>query len=422
MITLFYNLFIRLYSFSLRLVSPWNTKAKLWLSGRKDIFERLQQQANSLPNDNTPRIWMHCASLGEFEQGRPLIEKVKKEHPGCIIIISFFSPSGYEVRKGYNGADLVCYLPLDTVKNAKTFINLINPTLVLWIRYEFWMHFLEEIKRRNIPLILVSGLLRNPGFFAGFYNAYRQRLFNCFTHFFVQTEASAKQFNTMGFSNVTVSGDTRFDRVIEIAEKFEPIPLIASFCAGHKVMVAGSTWTEDEEELTHYVKVNPGKRFIIAPHEIDKENIHDLQKEFPSAILFSSLSKTDMLIPDKINTIIIDNVGMLSRLYYYADITYVGGGFGDNGLHNILEAAVYGKPVFFGPVYERHFEAIAMEECGGAISIENALELEKKLNDLWINEPELIKRGTAAKQYVYSNAGATGHILSYIYKKRLLTS
>jgi 3-deoxy-D-manno-octulosonic-acid transferase len=424
-ITLLYYLFVRLYAFSLLLVSRWNSKAKLWLEGRKHIFEKLDEQLSRLPNNNTTRIWMHCASLGEFEQGRPLIEKIKKEQPGCFIIITFFSPSGYEVRKGYKGADLVCYLPLDTKKNAERFVAAIKPTLVLWIRYEFWMFYLEEIKRRNIPLLLISGLLRNPGLFAGFYNTYRQRIFKCFTYFFVQTEASAKQFNAMGFSNVIVSGDTRFDRVIEIAEKFEPIPLIASFCAGHKVLVAGSTWTEDEEELTHYVRVNADMRFIIAPHEIDQENIHDLQKEFPRSILFSTLSLTNkdvITATDTINTLIIDNVGMLSRLYYYADITYVGGGFGDNGLHNILEAAVYGKPVFFGPVYERHFEAIAMEECGGAITIENALELEKELNHLWENENKLLKRGNAAKQYVYSNAGATGHISDYIYKNRLLTN
>ncbi|MFT3702260.1 MAG: glycosyltransferase N-terminal domain-containing protein [Agriterribacter sp.] len=405
-------------------MSPWNPKAKSWISGRVNFFDTLTKQLNVLPKDNAHRIWMHCASLGEFEQGRPVLEKIKEQFPSCTVIISFFSPSGYEVRKNYKGADIVCYLPADTKANARQFVEKVNPTLVLWVRYEFWMHYLEAIHQRKIPLLLISGHLRNPGLFVNFYNAYRKRLFQCFTHFFVQTDASATMFNHMGFDNVTVSGDTRFDRVIEIAEKFEPVPIVEQFCAGHKVVVAGSTWTEDEEELTHYVRVNPSTRFIIAPHETDKENIHDIQKEFPHSILYSTLaSGTAVMNEDnKVNTLIIDNVGMLSRLYKYADITYVGGGFGDDGLHNILEAAVYGKPVFFGPVYERHFEAVEMEECGGAISIENALALEKELDQLWNDPAALQKSGDAAKAYVYKNAGATNIILNYIYKNRLLTN
>jgi 3-deoxy-D-manno-octulosonic-acid transferase len=287
------------------------------------------------------------------------------------------------------------------------------------------MHYLEELKRRNIPLLLVSGLLRDPSYFAGFYNTYRRKLYNAFTHFFVQTEDSAILFRNMGFADrVSVSGDTRFDRVIEIADRFEPVAPVAAFCEGHRVLVAGSTWTEDEEELTHYVRANNDIRFIIAPHETDIENIRDVQKEFPRSVLYSELAaagNTDKL-PGDINTLIIDNVGMLSRLYHYADITYVGGGFGDDGLHNILEAAVYGKPVFFGPVYDRHYEAIDMEAAGGAVSVENALELEAKLNELWNDAALLKQQGEAAKSYVYSNAGATEHILSYIYRNRLLTS
>ncbi|HRP58546.1 glycosyltransferase N-terminal domain-containing protein [Agriterribacter sp.] len=418
----------------MKLASLWNPKAKQWADGRKRFFEKLSISLENLPNGNTT-IWMHCASLGEFEQGRPLLEKIRARHPHVKIILSFFSPSGYEVRKDYKGADLVCYLPLDTASNAAAFVTSIKPTLVLWVKYEFWLHYLQELKRKSIPVLLISGLLQNAN---AFYESYRKKLFACFTHFFVQTEASARKLAAIGFSeNVTVSGDTRFDRVIEIAEAFEHIPAVAAFCSGHKVLVAGSTWTEDEEELTHYVRVNPDIRFIIAPHEVDEENIKDLQKEFPRSVLFSALQANplyDNIVStpgrpaepvqnnEVVNTLIIDNIGMLSRLYKYADITYVGGGFGESGLHNILEAAVYGKPVFFGPVYHKHFEAIELEDAGGAISIENALELEARLKKLWEDENLLKEKGNAAKQYIYANAGATGYIIDYIYKNRLLTS
>ncbi|HRO45114.1 glycosyltransferase N-terminal domain-containing protein [Agriterribacter sp.] len=425
MVTTFYNLFIALYGFAMKLASQWNPKAKQWVNGRKGLFEKLQQTLENLPHDNRPVIWMHCASLGEFEQGRPVLEKIKLLHPQSKVIVTFFSPSGYEIRKNYKGADAVWYLPFDTPSNARKFVQYINPTLVLWVRYEFWLHYLEELKRKEIPLLLLSGTVLKS---SPFYRVYRRKLFSCFTHLFVQTQLSAQYLKTEGFEqNVTVAGDTRFDRVIEIAQAFEPIAKVEAFCGGHRVLVAGSTWTEDEEELIHYVKVNPDIRFIIAPHEVDEENIKDLQKEFPHSVLFSALqanSFNDDIIDEStvINTLIIDNIGMLSRLYQYADITYVGGGFGDSGLHNILEAAVYGKPVFFGPVYQRHFEAVEMEEAGGAISIENALELENELNKLWNDETLLKERGDAAKQYVYANAGATGHILDYIYRNLLLTN
>lgn len=426
MVTIFYNCFIVLYATAIRLAAIWNPKARLWIKGRRGMFQKLTENISQIPKEKfSHRIWMHCASLGEFEQGRPVLEKLKEKYPEAMIIISFFSPSGYEIRKNYAPADIVCYLPLDTAYNAKRFIDIIKPTLVLWIRYEFWMHFLNELKQRNITLLLISGLLKDPSYFARFYNTYRRKLYDAFTHFFVQTEDSAIQFRNMGYTDrVSISGDTRFDRVIEIANQFESILPVATFCKGHRVLVAGSTWTEDEEELMHYVRVNRDTRFIIAPHETDIENIRDLQKEFPRSILYSELVAKEIMdnLPDGVNTLIIDNVGMLSRLYHYADITYVGGGFGDDGLHNILEAAVYGKPVFFGPVYDGHYEAVDMEAAGGAISVENALELEAKMNELWNDAALLKQKGEAAKHYVYEKAGATEQILSYIYKNRLLTS
>ncbi|MFT3945653.1 MAG: glycosyltransferase N-terminal domain-containing protein [Agriterribacter sp.] len=427
-INIFYNAFIGIYHFAIRLASLWNHKAKLWIAGRKNFFPALQTQLSLLPNDKQPRIWMHASSLGEFEQGRPLIEDIRKKYPKCQVIISFFSPSGYEVRKNYKGADLVLYLPIDTTSNARRFIDAIKPTLVLWIRYEFWLHYLEELKKRNIPLLLVSANLRKKGIFKNVYNYYRKRLFSTFTHLFVQTKESEQLLKEMGFTqNVSISGDTRFDRVIDIAGKFEDIPLVKNFCGAHKVIVAGSTWSDDEEVLIHYAKIKHDIKFIIAPHEVDKENVEDLQKEFPDSILFSKLkaneNNLEQLYDDNIiNTLIIDNIGMLSKLYHYADITYVGGGFSDGGLHNILEAAVYGKPVFFGPLFEKNYEAAEMIEEDGAISIENALELENELNNFFTNYDELKKCGEEAKNYVYKNAGATARILDYIYKNRLLTN
>lgn len=425
MITLFYNIFSTFYGWGIHLVSLWNPKAKLWVQGRKNIFSRLRTAVNNLPKDNAGVVWMHCASLGEFEQGRPLIEQLKATYPRIAIVITFFSPSGYEIRKNYSGADLVFYLPLDTPGNAKRFISIVKPTLVLWIRYEFWFHYLNELKKNQIPVLLISGVFRKGDVFFRSYGQYWRNTLKCFTYFFVQTGESEAMLHTIGFnSNVTLSGDTRFDRVSSIADAFTPLPEIASFCSGHKVLVAGSTWTDDEEELTHYVKTNKNIRFIIAPHEVDEDNIKDVQKEFPNSIRFSELKEnrvTSTNDSNNVNTLIIDNIGMLSRLYYYADITYVGGGFG-TGLHNILEAAAYGKPVIFGPYYQDHYEAIEMEATGGATSIENALELESVLNRLWDDPEALKKSGEAARRYILAGRGATEKITGYIQRNRLLTN
>lgn len=422
---IFHNIFTGLFSLGTWAIAPWNAKARQWIRGRKGILERIETAVNQLPYRSNNTIWVHCASLGEFEQGRPLMERIRSEYPTAVIVVTFFSPSGYEIRKDYKGADLVFYLPADTAANAKRFIEIVQPTLVLWIRYEYWYYYLKELNTRNIPVLLISGVFRKSNVFFKPWGGFWRGMLSFFTHLFVQNPSSQTMLAQLGFKdNVTVSGDTRFDRVTTIADGFKPIPEIAAFCKGHRVLVAGSTWTEDEEELTHYVKANNKTRFIIAPHEIDAGNIRDVQKLFPGNILFSELKNNSKNLRDhpEINTLIIDNIGMLSRLYYYADITYIGGGFGDDGLHNILEAAVYGKPVIFGPNYEKHFEAVDMIDCGGAISVENAIELEALLNRIWTTPHELTKRGEAAARYVSQQKGATEHVMNYIYKKRLLTS
>lgn len=366
---------------------------------------------------------MHCASLGEFEQGRPLLEAIRAEYPSIIIVLTFFSPSGYEIRKDYKGADYIFYLPMDGMFNAKKMVDVINPSLVLWVKYEYWYYYLNEFKRRNIPVLMVSGIYREDQAFFKWYGAIWKKMLECFTWFFVQNENSKVLLNELGFSNnVSIAGDTRFDRVIEIAEKFEPLPLIEKFCGISKVVVAGSTWEEDEAEWTHYVKAHPQVKFIIAPHEIDSENLKDVKKEFPNSIFYSELKTLTDEIDNNIHVLIVDNIGMLSKLYRYAHITFVGGGFDDDGIHNVLEAAVYGKPVIYGPNYEKFSEAIELIECGAGICINNALELEKIMGELWHNENLLKEKSEAAKKYVYSKAGATKKIMEYIQANRLLTN
>ncbi len=414
-----YRFFLWLYKTGAVFLSPWNKKAARWLSGRKAIFSRMEE---AIGQNTTPVIWMHCASLGEFEQGRPLLEELKKKYPRHKIFLSFFSPSGYEIRKDYNGADYVFYLPIDSAKNAALLLDIVKPQLVLWVKYEYWFFYLSEIKKRNIPLLLVSGIFREGQVFFTFYGGFYRKMLTCFSHLFVQNNEAKKLLGTIGFSgNVTVSGDTRFDRVIAIAENFQPIPFIEQFIQQRPAIVAGSTWEEDEEELDHFANTHPDIKFIIAPHEIEEEHLADIEKLFRHSVRFSKWKESPETAQSK-NVLIIDNIGMLATLYQYATITYVGGGFGDDGVHNVLEAAVYGKPVVFGPVYEKFTEAVDLEDAGGAFSIDNALELEKVLNRLLVNADDCGNAGNASRDYVYSNKGASEKILSYIQENRLLTS
>ena len=430
-----YNLFLYLYSGSIRVGSLWNPKAKKWITGRKKIFSALQTINHT---GNSKPIWMHCASLGEFEQGRPLLEALKASHPGQQIVLTFFSPSGYEVMKDYKGADFVFYLPMDSAANAEKFLELVNPSLVLWVKYEYWFYFLTEIKKRNIATILVSGIFRKNQPFFKWYGAIWRKMLESFTHFFVQNEESKNLLYNLGHNdNVSVNGDTRFDRVIEVAENFIDVPAIASFCGKSQVVVAGSTWEEDEIELLHFVHVNPEIKFIIAPHEINKVNLSDVKEEFPNSIFYSELIKgfsvekpgndsfNKLTIKEQSltpNVLIIDNVGMLSRLYKYATVTYIGGGFGADGVHNVLEAAVYGKPVVFGPVFEKYDEAVGLINVIGGISIDGPVSLEVALNSLLKDETNRIRIGDAAKQFVYENRGASKKIIQFIQENRLLTN
>jgi 3-deoxy-D-manno-octulosonic-acid transferase len=431
---LFYNLFLRLYLLGIRTVSPWNQKARLWIRGRK----AQQSLKQPLFGNKDKVIWMHCASLGEFEQGRPVMEELKRTNPEMKVLLTFFSPSGFEVRKDYEGADKVLYLPLGTSENARSFINMVNPSLVLWVKYEYWYYYLVELKRRNIPVILFSAIFREEQPFFKWYGSLHIEMLKSFRAMFVQDQNSVDLLKTIGITeNIVVAGDTRFDRVIQIAESSRSIPLVEAFIGENKCIVAGSTWLDDEEELVHFAKANPDIRFVLAPHHVEEERIKEIEKLFPSTIRYSQISNQDntrnQFISDQENsysetlsevrpdtppgssnadpqTLIIDNIGMLSTLYRYGTVCYVGGGFGDDGVHNVLEAAVYGKPVVFGPVYEKYREALELVNAGGGFPVSSALQLEETMDDL-INDHSA---GELAGKYVYNNSGATAKILDQL--------
>jgi len=432
----FYTIFLWIYQTAIGIASMWNPKARLFVKGRKNTLQQIKKIAL---DDQQPVLWMHCASLGEFEQGRPVIERFKKNNASYKVVLTFFSPSGYEIRKNYQGADYVFYLPFDSKKNAKLFIDAIHPRIVLWVKYDYWFYYLNALKKRNIPTLLISGIFRPDQSFFKWYGRLHRYMLGCFTHLFVQTEDSQKLLHSIGISNqVTLTGDTRFDRVVEISEQFDSIPSVEKFCTNEKVIVAGSTWREDEEELDHYANAHPHIKFIIAPHEIDEIHLKDIENLFHESIRFSVLDRmmvdgrwpmtltnghrtanNDKPVP---HVLIIDNIGMLSRLYKYATIAYVGGGFGDDGVHNVLEAAVYSKPVVFGPVIEKYFEAIELVESGGGIVIDSALEAEGVFNRLFASDEEYRFCCRASGDYVHAKTGASQKIIQFIQENLLFTS
>lgn len=420
----FYNIFLLLFKAGVYLSLPFNKKAKKWLQGRRNIFEKLEA---AIPAD-AKVIWMHCASLGEFEQGRPVIEQLRAQHPSCRILLTFFSPSGYEVRKDYAGADWVFYLPMDGPRNARRFLEIVHPELVIFVKYEFWYYYLKKIKYRNIPLLLISALFRKDMSFFQWYGGLQRKILSRFDHLFVQNESSKKLVEEIGLGHIcSVSGDTRFDRVIEIADNFQPIAAIENFIGNSKVIVAGSTWPEDEEVLQKALAglENTGLKLIIAPHVITEKHLSDIEKLFPHSTRFSQLNTpgSRLLAHDpELPTLIVDNIGMLSRLYKYAWATCIGGGMKPSGIHNVLEAAVYGKIVFFGPYYKKYSEAIGLVQSGGGISFTNETELAQALQSLLMDKNKYEERSASSGKFVQSHKGATQKILNYIQEKRLLTN
>lgn len=417
----FYNLFLWLYAAGIRVASLFHPKAKKWIAGRRRIFERLQA---AIP-DQSKIIWMHCASLGEFEQGRPLLEALRIQYPGHRILLTFFSPSGYEIRKNYSGADWVFYLPLDGPRNARRFLEIVQPQLVVFVKYEFWYYYLKKIKYRQIPLLLVSALFWEKMSFFRWYGAMPRKMLSRFDQLFVQDENSAQLMGQLGLSSITqISGDTRFDRVLAIAAQSELHPLLIPFVGGRKVIMAGSTWPEDEILLARVMAALPADKFVlvVAPHEISASHLATLEQSFPDSLRFSALQQGPWQPGASLpHCLIIDNIGMLSQLYRHAWVSYVGGGFG-KGIHNILEAAVYGVPVMFGPVHHKFNEAKQLQLAGGAYCVESAEEALAHINRWLKSEQTYRAAADASGSYVSSHAGATKIILQYIQEKRLLIS
>jgi 3-deoxy-D-manno-octulosonic-acid transferase len=394
---------------AIRIASLWNKKARLWINGRKNVFARLQSQLN---DHNSQLIWVHCSSLGEFEQGRPVIEKLKSRYPDFKILLTFFSPSGYEIRKDYKGADLVSYLPMDSLSNAKKILDLVKPQMAIFIKYDYWYYYLNECKKRNIPLLMVSAIFRKQQPFFKWHGGLHRTMLKCFSYFFVQDKESFELLRSININNVIVTGDTRFDRVSEIAENFKPISEIEKFCGNSNVLVAGSTWPNDEKIIKEAIDNFPDLKVIIAPHEIHKEHLDQLKTIFLNSILYSQLATHHSQLTTH-NHLIIDNIGMLSRLYHYATITYIGGGF-NKGIHNTLEAAVYGKPVLFGPNHKKFKEAIGLVETGGAVSINSSNELQAQLKNLLSNKKNLEDISKRSFDFVQQNKGATEKIFEVI--------
>lgn len=400
-----YNIGIRLYYVFILFASLFNKKARLWINGRKGLFKQLAARIDP----DTRMIWFHCSSLGEFEQGRPVIEKIREELPDRKIILTFYSPSGYEIRKNYTGADNIFYLPLDTRKNAEKFLDLIHPEIAFFVKYEYWYHFLSSLKKRDIKTYLISGIFRSDQIFFRRYGKWFRKILTLFHHLFIQDEDSALLLKSLGIKNYTVSGDTRFDRVYAIAQKKQDFPLIRNFSAGHLTVIAGSTWPEDEDTIVRFINENnPGVKFIIAPHEIHEKNIKQLEESIRVRKIRYNYSADQELVDADV--LIIDTIGILSSIYQYGNLAYIGGGFG-KGIHNILEAATFGLPVIFGPNYKKFREAIDLIQHKGAFSITDYPSFSAILTQM-INDTSLIKiSGEKARAYIKSGLGATGKII-----------
>jgi 3-deoxy-D-manno-octulosonic-acid transferase len=442
MMTFLYNIGIWLFHFSIKIAAFFNPKAKLWLEGRNDIFNKIQADLNPKPHTRNPkpetRIWIHVASLGEFEQGRPIIEQLKSQQATgdrrqVDIILTFFSPSGYEIRKNYPLADHVFYLPLDTAANAKQFLDIVKPDVAIFVKYEFWFHYLTALKKRNIPTLLVSGIFRAKQF-SKFnpYSYFLKRMLGSFTHFFIQTPPSVFLLKKQGFDNVTLAGDTRIDRVASLPQEGRTFPLIEKFVGHSPVFICGSTWQADETLILPLLEDERFKnwKFIFAPHDIAENNIKRLEKSLKTPVIRYSLLETRYSLSvtreslletqnaqleiqtPKPETLIIDNVGMLSALYRYGRVAYIGGGFG-KGIHNTLEPIAFRLPVIFGMKYQKFEEAIRLLETGGGFSVTNSEDLLKVMLDL-SEKTYYIASSKAAESYVLENRGATGKIIDFL--------
>jgi 3-deoxy-D-manno-octulosonic-acid transferase len=432
-----YNLCIYIYLLGVAIYSRFNEKVRKMWRGERDAFRVLRNQVDP----KAQYIWFHAASLGEFEQGRPLMERLRREHPEYKILLTFFSPSGYEVRKNYEGADIICYLPLDTITNARRFLRAVHPVMAFFIKYEFWYNYLHILKHRKVPVYSVSSIFRPDQVFFKWYGRQYRRVLNCFTHFFVQNEASRELLAKIGITDVTIVGDTRFDRVLQIKEAAKKLKEVECFCrynisddpnpddeevitacAGYTppqgVFVAGSSWPPDEDIFIRYFLERKlfgyGKwKLIIAPHVIDESHLTQIEQKLEGCKVVR-YTKYDCSGFESADVLIIDCFGLLSSIYRYATITYVGGGFGV-GIHNVLEAGVWGVPVIFGPNNQRFQEAQGLKACGGGFDIQNYADFEQLMLRFEQNPQLLQQAGNSAGDYVKSLAGATDTVFNKVF-------
>lgn len=404
-----YNLAVQLMDLGIRLAAAFNPKARLWVEGRRDIFRRMKEKIDA----SAPLIWFHAASLGEFEQGRPLIEAFRQAHPDYKILVTFYSPSGYEIRKNYAGADYIFYLPSDTPSHVRQFMSIVRPRIAVFIKYEFWVNYLLALQKAGVHTYLISAIFRPEQAFFRWYGSLMRRALGAFDALFVQNETSKTLLAGIGFRNVSVTGDTRFDRVYAIAQAAKELPAIARFAAGHRVLVAGSTWPPDEELLLKLIRdAEPGTKFIIAPHEIEENRIQKMVAQCGARTLrYTELNAESDL--EGTSVLIIDTIGILSSVYRYGHWAYIGGGFGV-GIHNILEAATFGLPLAFGPRYEKFQEARELIQAGGAHSIATFEELFDWFQSMSTDAERYTTSSTTCRDYVLTHKGATAQIMQRI--------
>ena len=402
-----YNLAIVLYDLAVHLVAPFSRKPRKMMKGHWVVYELLRQQVEK----DARYIWFHAASLGEFEQGRPLIEKIRAEYPDYRILLTFFSPSGYEVRKNYSGADIVCYLPFGKPRHVEKFLDIANPCMAFFIKYEFWKNYLDELYKRRIPVYSLSSIFRRDQVFFKWYGGIYRHVLRDFDHLFVQNEASKRFLSKIGITRVTVVGDTRFDRVLQIREEAKELQLVEKFKKDSLTFVAGSSWGPDEDLFIQYFNSHPEMKLIIAPHVIDENHLVEIISKLKRP--YVRYTRANEKNVQKADCLLIDCFGLLSSIYRYGEIAYIGGGFGV-GIHNTLEAAVYGIPVIFGPKYHKFMEATQLLEAKAAYSIKDYAEFEALLDKMLADDAFLKQTGANAGNYVISNAGATDKVMRMI--------
>ena len=398
-----YSFIIYLMLLGCRIASLFSPKVRTMMRGHADTWRKLRKLSGS-----DRYVWFHAASLGEFEQGRPLMERLRRQHPEKKILLTFFSPSGYEVRKNYDGADLICYLPIDTPLNARRFVRLVRPEAAYFIKYEFWRNYLDALYRRGVPTYSVSSIFRPGQVFFRWYGRRYARVLHHLTHLYVQNESSRLLLRQIGVTQVTVVGDTRFDRVIDIRNAAKPLPLVERFAGCWKVLVAGSTWQPDEDLIIPYFNTHDTLKLVLAPHVVSEEHLRQIESKLKRpAVRYSAATPKSVAEAD---CLIIDCYGLLSSIYRYATVACVGGGFGV-GIHNVPEAAVYGVPVIIGPNNQKFREARALIDNGGCREVRDASDFEREMNVFLTDREELNRAGKAAGDYIRDNAGATAMIM-----------